>query len=92
MSTDKGLELPETVRFDVGGRTCIAYVAFGKQYGMDMRTCTRNYGETKPSVHLEYLPHAARVKINGNIWFDCHPDKAAEIEALFAQHRTHRTP
>lgn len=82
MSTDS--EMMKTVTFTANGCECVAYVAFGKQYGVNFHSCMLHLGEHKPAVHIEYVPHAARVKINDAVWFDCHPDEAAEIEALFA--------
>lgn len=75
-------ETNTTVRFVSGGIECAAFCAAG-HFGLNMRTCIINLGETV-QINLEYLPDRCRVSINdGQVWFDTDEVSAARIEHLF---------
>lgn len=77
------IPMPETVKFQSNGNECIAVVAFGTEYSLNMVSCFINF-KGKPKVQIEYLPHATRVQINdGQLWFDTDEVSAARIEQLF---------
>jgi hypothetical protein len=77
------MDMPETVKFESNGISCIAAVAFGTHYSLNMNACQINFKE-KPKVHIEFFPHAARVQLNdGAVWFDTDEVSAAKIEQLF---------
>ncbi|TBW57421.1 hypothetical protein EZI54_07115 [Marinobacter halodurans] len=79
----ENIEMPEVVTFDSGGQECKAFVVFGQTFGLNMRVCQLMFEEA-PSVAIEYIPGAARVRLNnGLVWFDTDGDSAAAIEALF---------
>lgn len=77
------MDMPETVEFESDGIKCIAAVAFGSYYSLNMRACQINFKQ-KPKVHIEFFLHAARIQINdGAVWFDTDEISAAKIEQLF---------
>ena len=80
------IDMPEVVTFLAGGVECKAFVMFGENYGLNLRTATVNFKKRAPDVELQPLDGFVRVMLNGgDVWLDTSAESAEAIRRLFEE-------